>query len=193
MKTLLAAANKNQQRACEIIEELNIIEAWESIGATINLVGSLKSGLLMKHRDIDFHIYSDPPEIAGSFAAIAKIAASPRIQRIECRNLLYTEEACIEWHTWYQDRDNDIWQIDMIHIVKGSAFDGFVEQTTDNVIAALTPETRLIILQLKNDTPDTEKIMGIEYYKAVLKDGVRTYDEFVEWRKANPVAGITEF
>ncbi len=47
----------------------------------------------------------------------------------------------------------------------------------DRIGAVLTDETRRAILQIKYDTPDEVKIMGIEYYQAVLRDGVRTYAE----------------
>ena len=53
---ILDVARRNQQKAWEIIEKVNVIPIWESIGAQVNLVGSLRMGLLMKHRDIDFHI-----------------------------------------------------------------------------------------------------------------------------------------
>ena len=52
---IFALAEKNQKRAKNIIEETNIINIWKSIGAEINLVGSLRMGLLLKHKDIDFH------------------------------------------------------------------------------------------------------------------------------------------
>ena len=51
---ILDVARRNQQKAWEIIEKVNVIPIWESIGAQVNLVGSLRMGLLMKHRDIDF-------------------------------------------------------------------------------------------------------------------------------------------
>ena len=35
--------------------------------------------------------------------------------------------------------------------------------------------------------------MGIEYYQAVLRDGVRTYAEFAAWRERHPVAGVIEW
>ena len=53
---ILDIARRNQQKAWEIIEKVNVIPIWERIGAQVNLVGSLRMGLLMKHRDIDFHI-----------------------------------------------------------------------------------------------------------------------------------------
>ena len=37
------------------------------------------------------------------------------------------------------------------------------------------------------------KIAGIEYYVAVLRDGVRTYDAFAEWRRTHPLTGIVEW
>ena len=53
--------------------------------------------------------------------------------------------------------------------------------------------TRRAILQLKYDTPDDVKIAGIEYYVTVLRDGVRTYDAFAEWRRTHPLTGIVEW
>ena len=162
-------------------------------GAEVRQVGSLRSGLLMKHRDIDFHIYSSPLRLEESFAAMAQLAADPAVGRIECRNLLATDEACVEWHATYRDRDGDEWQLDMIHIVRGSRYDGYFERVADRIAAALTPVTRRAILQLKYDTPDEVKIAGIEYYVAVLRDGVRTYDAFAEWRRTHPLTGIVEW
>lgn len=94
----------------------------------INLVGSLRTGLLMKHRDIDFHIYSSALNLTDSFQAMARLAENPSIKRIECANLLHTAEACIEWHAWYQNEENELWQMDMIHIREGSRYDGYFER-----------------------------------------------------------------
>ena len=44
--------------------------------------------------------------------------------------------------------------------------------------------------ELKYLTPDDEHIMGIEYYQAVIADGVRTRTEFNVWRQAHPADGI---
>ena len=63
----------------------------------------------------------------------------------------------------------------------------------DRIAAVLTDRTRETILRLKYATPEAEKIMGIEYYQAVLRDGVGTYAEFEAWRAANPVTGILEW
>ena len=56
MENIFDLAALNTERAMEVVRDSGIIGIWESVGARVNLVGSLKTGLLMKHRDIDFHI-----------------------------------------------------------------------------------------------------------------------------------------
>lgn len=193
MEDFMDIALANRQKAHEIITSANIYKIWESVGAEVHLVGSLSMGLMMKHRDIDFHIYSSPLSLSDSFKAMAMLAENPRIKKIECVNLMHTEEACIEWHALYEDTEGKIWQIDMIHIQKGSRYDGFFEKMAERISAVLTPETRETILRLKYETPDNLKVMGVEYYEAVIRYGVRTYSQFMEWRRNHPIEGIVEW
>lgn len=193
MENILALAEKNQKKARQIIKETQVVDIWQSIGAEINLVGSLKTGLLMKNKDIDFHIYTAPISISESFKAISKMAENPRIKKIEYTNLIDTEEACIEWHAGYQDDNDDMWQIDMIHIQKGSTYDGYFEKVAERISSVLTPETRDTILKLKYETPDSEKIPGIIYYQAVIRDGVRNFNDFREWMKKHMTIGIIKW
>lgn len=186
----------NQKKAFNIIEELDIENAFKSIGARISLVGSLKMGLLMKNKDIDFHVYTSSLDIEKSFLAVSKIAKNKKIDKLTYTNLIDTDEHCIEWHLFYRDDYNadniEIWQIDIIHILEGSYYDGYFEKVADDVMNMLTEEKINIILKLKYETPDNIKIMGIEYYKAVLKDNVETYEEFIKWRDKQLFNGIIE-
>ena len=190
---ILELAKRNQQKAWEIIEDTRIVRIWEGIGAKVNLVGSLRTGLLMKHRDIDFHIYTSPLDLSVSFRAMAELAENTSVKKIEYTNLLHTAEACIEWHAWYKDMEGELWQMDMIHIQEGSRYDGYFERVAERISAVLTDEMRLAILKLKYETPDTEKIMGVEYYQAVIQDGVRSYPEFEEWRRLHPAVGVVDW
>lgn len=190
---ILELAKRNQQKAWEIIEDTRIVRIWEGMGAKVNLVGSLRTGLLMKHRDIDFHIYTSPLDLSASFRAMAELAENTSVKKIEYTNLLHTAEACIEWHAWYQDMEGELWQMDMIHIQEGSRYDGYFERVAERISAVLTDEMRLAILKLKYETSDTEKIMGVEYYQAVIQDGVRSYPEFEEWRRLHPAVGVVEW
>ena len=186
----------NQKKAFSIIKELDIENAFKSIGARVNLVGSLKMGLLMKNKDIDFHVYTSSLNIEKSFLAVSKIAKNKKIDKLTYTNLIDTDEHCIEWHLFYRDDYNadniEIWQIDIIHILEGSYYDGYFEKVSDDVMNMLTEEKINIILKLKYETPDNIKIMGIEYYKAVLKDNVETYEEFIKWRDKQLFNGIIE-
>jgi len=177
---LVALAESILARAREVVRRSGVIEAWERIGATVRPVGSMATGLMMKHRDVDFHIYTDALDPAESFRAVSAICADPRVSQLEYRNLADTDEACLEWHVLY-DLDGEVWQIDMIQIRKGSRFDGHFERVAERINAVLTPETRDAILRLKYLTPDAEHIPGIAYYHAVFADGVRTWPQFTDW------------
>ena len=186
------AAKSNLEKALRVIEKSDVRRAWESIGATVNQVGSMAMGLLMKHRDIDFHIYTEKLDIAESFKVIQNICANPAVTRMEYRNLADTEENCLEFHIWFI-LDDEEWQIDMIQILTGSQFDGYFEHVAERIKAVLTPETRRTILELKYLTPEDEHIMGIEYYQAVISYGIRTYPDFIQWRKTHPATGIVNW
>ncbi len=102
MKDIIELAEEFQNRAWEVIRDAKIMDAWTSIGAKVNLVESLKTGLLINHLDIDFHVYTSPFILADSFKAMSMIADNRRVKRIKYANLLDTEE-CLEWHAWYED------------------------------------------------------------------------------------------
>lgn len=193
MQNILELAENNQKQAYRVIKDSGVREAWQSIGAEINLIGSLKMGLLMTHRDIDFHIYTPQLDISESFAAMAKLAKNPRICRITYNNLLNEEDACLEWHAWYLDEQNSEWQIDMMHILKGSKYAGWFEKVAERINAVITEEERRTVLELKYQTPENVKIMGIEYYQAVIRDGIKSFAEFESWRRKHPVNAIIEW
>lgn len=193
MKEILELSERNQVQAREIIQDTNIVGIWESIGATVNLVGSLKMGLMVKHLDIDFHVYTPEFKLSDSFSAIAKLAEHPSVKRIEYNNFLEEEDACISWTVWIEDKNGEMWHMDIIHIVRGTRYDGYFEKVAERIRSVLTKEMKNTILRLKYEMSDEVKIMGIEYYKAVIEGKVKTSAEFADWRRDNPVEGIMEW
>ncbi len=190
MDNFLQIAKQNQSEAWKIIKKLNIEKVWKSIGAEINLVGSLKSGLLMKHLDIDFHVYSDVVSVEKSFSVILQLIKNPAIKKFTFKNLLNTDEKCLEWHLYYSDEFSNEWQIDIIHIQKDSKYYGYFEKVAERIISVMTEEMKNTILMLKYETPDNKKIMGIEYYQAVIADGIKSYIDFLSWHEKNKNNGI---
>ena len=186
-------SQKQTEKARMVISSLNLIEIWEKAGATINPVGSFRIGVLAKHRDIDFHIYTDSLDIGRSLAIIAELCRHKGIKKCTFANLAETDECCFEWHLYYEDDEAQTWQIDLIQIKKGSFYDGYFEKTAEKIIAAMTEEQRKTILRLKFETPDELKISGIEYYKAVIQDSVQTPEDLLRWRQTHRFDGIIEW
>lgn len=190
---LCRCGTKNEPHAHAVIRKSGIIPAWKNIGAEINLVGSLKIGTLGKHPDIDFHTYTPELDIRQSFAVMAQIAQNPQARRIEFVNLADTEECCFEWHIWFDDNNGTLWQIDIIQIKRGTKYDGYFEKQAEEIKAAMSEEMRQTIIRLKFETPDNFKIAGIEYYKAVIQDGITNFDDFMKWRKSHNFEGIIKW
>lgn len=190
---IVELAEQNQQSAWKLLDETGIIPAWERIGATVHLVGSLKSGLLMKSRDIDLHIYTSQLDITESFSVMQELAERLKLKEIQYKNLVHTEEECIEWHALYEDQELHTWKFDLIHIRKGSKYDGVVEKVTDAIAKLLTPGLRETILRIKYEVPDGIMIPGIEIYHAVFTGGVRSYEELERWRWEHPLTNSLDW
>lgn len=180
----------NQKRAREVLGESGIVEICVAAGCRVNLVGSLSMGLLASHRDIDLHIYSSGITVESSFAIAADIAKNTKVTEIRCINGLYTDEHCVAWHVFYRADEDEIWQFDIIHIEEGSEYDGYFERMADRIVEVMTPQQKDTILRLKFETPDRKTYHGVEYYEAVIADGIDTLSDFENWviehRKKSP-------
>ncbi|MCH5245247.1 MAG: phosphoglycerate mutase family protein [Muribaculaceae bacterium] len=185
MKEYELLARQNQKRAFEILSELQIIELWESYGCKVNLIGSLAMKLLVKHLDIDLHVYSSGITEEYSFEIAAQIAKNRRVKELKCINGLHTDEHCIAWHIFYEDVDGRIWQIDIIHIESGTRYDGYFEKMAQRINEILDDEKRDRIMRLKYETPENEEIHGVEYYQAVIEDNVTSLEDLREWVKVH--------
>lgn len=171
----------NQAKARQVLEKSGIVSIWEQAGCRVNLVGSLRMGLLADHRDIDLHVYSAGITEEGSFAIAARMAAIPSVTEIKCINGLHTDERCMAWHVFYRDSDGELWQFDIIHIEEGSEYDGYFERMADRITEVMTPVQRETILRLKFETSQNSDFHGVEYYEAVIADGVVSADELSAW------------
>ncbi len=169
------------EKAAEVLAKSGIKEVWEDAGCRVNIVGSLRMGLLASHLDIDLHVYSKGITPESSFAIMAQIARNPAVKEITCINGLETEERCIAWHVKYLAADSELWQFDIIHIEEGSRYDGYFERMADRIAEVMTSEQRTKILELKFASPSEAGWHGVEYYEAVIADGVTTIDELARW------------
>jgi hypothetical protein len=191
---IIEISDRNAKKAHEIINELRIEDIWEKYSGKANLVGSVKTNLMMDHLDIDYHVYTKEFSIANSFSAIGEIAQSSKIKEVQYVNLLDYADKCLEWHLKYIDDENKIWQIDIMHIMNDSRYVGKFERVADRINDIMTKEMREKILRIKHDaSKKKEKVIGIKVYRAVIEDNICNYEEFKVWEKRNRVEGIDEW
>ena len=133
-----AMARATQAEARDIVAELNIEGHWRRAGAVVHAVGSFRTGLLVRHRDIDFHVYTPTLDRDLSFRVMAALASSPYLNSLHFVDGSATEERCLEWHGIWQRPGGAPWQIDIIHIESGSTFDGYFERFADVSAGAWT-------------------------------------------------------
>ncbi len=190
---LFELSRQMRQAASKILTDLNIAGHCKEVEGSLNIVGSLKTDLMLNHRDIDLHFYTSEPMIEKSFSFMKGLAENNAIKDIQYKNLLDTKERCIEWHLWYEAEEGITWKLDIIHIRKGSFYDGFFEGVTDKVIKKLTPKTKEIILRIKYELGEKSNVPGIQIYHAVLEHGVKNCADFIEWQKENPLDSILEW
>ncbi len=192
MNDIIEISKQNLEIASRIIDELQIVEIWNALDSTCNLVGSVKTGLLMNHLDIDFHTYSEDFSIEKSFKAIGLISKNPKIKDVVYKNLLEAEDMCLEWHLTYEEKPDRIWTIDIMHIRKESPYAGMIERVTEKINMILTEQLREKILSIKWESQQhNHKIPGISIYQAVIEDGIETYEDFKIWEKGHRDDGIS--
>lgn len=172
-----------QRKAYDVLSRSGIIEIWENAGCRVNIVGSLRMGLIATHRDIDLHVYSADVTTQKSFAVMSVIAQDKSVREIKCINGLNTDEHCIAWHVMYDDNDDQCWQIDIIHIEEGSEYDGYFERMADRIREVATPEQINTILRLKFETPAEKNFHGVDYYEAVIENGISDLKSLADWVK----------
>lgn len=188
MNTLLPAFDPCKQRSAahaaearQVLAMLGLPALWEQAGTRCTVVGSLATGLLAAHLDIDLHVYTPDLTLAGSVALMAPVLGHAAVRRMTCRNSIATDEACVEWHLWCTGPSGREWQLDIIHLRAGSAYDGFAEDFGRRLLAVLTPERRQAILHIKFHLPRHENIPALRVYEAVIAHGIRTWPAFRRW------------
>lgn len=174
----LACAKQEEGR--RVLESSGIARIWEQNGCRVNLVGSLRMGLLANHKDIDLHVYSKGITEESSFAIASQIAKLAEVSEIKCINGLHTDEHCMAWHVIYNHR-GEKWKFDIIHIEEGTEYDGYFERMAERIVEVMTPIQKETILRLKFATPNDKDYHGVEFYEAVIADGIYDMKSFEKW------------
>jgi len=180
---LLVDADNLRTRSLATIERLGIERLWGEVGKVV-LVGATRFGLMRKP-NIDFEIYVDHPTVEAGFGVIRKLAAIPGVQEVRFLNFMsFPNDPGLYWQVFFQDGDGTRWDIDNWLVPFSHPHAGMADAFATAMQAALTDETRAIIMTIKTTMPADCGARGIDVYRAVLDDGVRTTGQFIKWLAA---------
>lgn len=177
------------RQAHEILARLRLFERWGRFGTPV-LVGAQSYGLAMAP-DIDIEIYCDTTRIEDGFT-VGECALEPGVRSARFGNHLADKDEGLYWRLGYRAEDGTDWKLDMWALRRdhpGPLSADLVEPLR----AALTPETRRAILELKaliraGSIPHRP---SIDLYRAVIDGGVRSSTELAGWLETHPRDGLT--
>lgn len=181
---------RQEKRAREILSSCGIVDMLRQAEAEVHFVGAFAMGLMGPHCDVDIHFYTRRLDVEADFAIMGRFAAQPCVRGMSFADLSATDEACLEWHALLTDSDGAEWKFDMIHIERGTTYDGYFERMAEYIRSAVTPSMRERILRLKFETPADEYHSGMEYYRAVIEGDAKDLDSLRRFCAEHPSQGI---
>lgn len=183
---LMLRASKLQQQAHCVIRTLKLRERWEEVG-DVTFSGSSIFGLMIQP-NIDMEVYTDAARPGAGFNVVAEIADIPGIRRVNFRNQLDdSEDPGLYWYLQYRDGLGQDWSIDTWLVPRDSPLPVYPGRFAEAMCERLNDELRCRILEIKYRSHRNDLgSRGIDVYKAVLHDGIETYDGFVKWLEQNP-------
>lgn len=188
---LLGRSREREARAREILERLGLFEEWRRFGRPV-LVGAVAHGLALAP-DIDLEVYCPTLSPDHGFAVLARAARESGLLATTFQNHLHGPDGAYYWRLDYRDHDGTDWKVDM-----WSAPDDYALPRGETLVAplarALTPETRLAILRLKDWRAKTgTELLSIDLYRAVVDGGVRDSEGLTAWRARNVTGELSDW
>ena len=189
---LLARQAALQAEAAEVLAELDLDQLFADVGPVL-VVGSYLSGL-MSWRDLDICLLAgvdcSPSDVLELLKRVVELPGFAGLTfRDERGERRPTGEARDErYHVPFDlDAGQGRWRIDLSLWLRD--LHGHVADWHTRLRDTITEEQRLAVLRIKDvwhrlpSYPD--EVSGWEIYTAVLRDGVRTPEQFARWLAAN--------
>ena len=188
-RVLLVRSRERELAAREILHRLGLFEAWRPYGRPV-LVGAVAHGLALDP-DIDLEVYCPVLEPEHGFAVLARAARVAGVLETLYQDHRDGPDGAIYWRVRYRDGAGTDWKIDM-----WSAPEAYALPRGEDLVGplgrALTPETRLAILRLKDWRAATgTSLLSIDLYRAVLDGGVRDAPGLTDWLGRNATGELT--
>ncbi len=165
-----------QHEAAAVLDDLDILPLLRELGSPVQ-VGSVALGVMVA-RDIDLTILCPELDTTRVFQALEPLAAHPRVRELRFRNDTghwnidpdYPDG--VYWGLRYRNEAGDDWSVDLWFIHEASR--QFDLDHLDSLPPRLSAETRLAILQIKEECLGRPWYSSHEITTAVLDHGVRT-------------------
>ena len=185
-------ASEQLTTARQILSGLKLLERWSRYGRPV-VVGAMACDVMVSP-DIDLEVYCPELRVEHGFDVLRQCAAHPNVTKARFSNELAGRDRALYWQLRYRHDDGVEWSVDMWSAPE----DYGLPRSEDFVVAmraALTPDTRKAVLELKErrakDT--TLKCPSIDLYRAVLESGVRTVDDLYAWLQTNNTGALTDW
>jgi hypothetical protein len=177
---LLARQDALQAQAAAILRDIDLLGVIGAVGTPVQ-TGSAALGLMVA-RDIDVTTLCARLDVGSVFDLGRVLAGHPRVGRLSFRNDTGRWNTSpdypdgLYWQVEYVGDDVTTWNLDLWFIEEGST--QFDLEHIKTLPHRLTPETRLVILAIKEELiAETPRIASYLVYDAVLEHGARTIDD----------------
>jgi len=176
---LLERAQKRKETAMLILEELELIEKWNTIGEAY-VVGATAYDLLVD-QDIDIETFCVRTNAAEAMTILSDLTSNPKVLELKYRNYLETPFNGIYFKIQYEQMPSEIWNIDMwlfSETRNGPLSRDLVSLMNDS----LTNESRKYILNIKEELlKKSITLPSIYVYEAVLDYDIQCTEDFLNW------------
>lgn len=170
----------SRQEAWQILEELSLLEFLSQIGQA-HLVGSVALDLIVKP-DIDLYLLVDKPNLMDtSNIVISYLFEQPKIREVRVTD--WRKQGGIKIGVDHYPGELTFWDLD-IWITNRKDTGGLA--AVEEFSQLLTPQRREIILEIKRHFYDQDLLrdgISLKIYTAVLKDGIKNINEFLNWNQ----------
>lgn len=187
---VLQRAVERQRVAGEILGTLGLMERWSEFGVP-RLVGAAAYGLMVAP-DIDIEIYCPDPRVEIGFSVVGDVARQPGIWKVRFSNELDGPDQGLYWQLRYRASRDEVWRIDMWLLADDHPGPRSLD-LVEVMNRALTDETRVAILRIKEAVHERADVHSMDIYRAVLDDGVRTAADFLTWQAEHKSVGLTSW
>lgn len=176
----LERANKRKTRAMKILDELQLIRKWSTVGDCY-LVGATAYNLIVSP-DIDMETFSEELNPDKIMKELASLINNKNVLELKFKNYMESDFQGFYFKIIYLDNQEE-WNIDM-WLFSNERQGALSKDLVPLMKKALSNTTRQAILEIKEALLQENLIYSSIYiYQAVLDYGVSNVTDFLAWTK----------